>query len=169
MFGIFICLLIIFLHAYYSGVTGGAYQTLVDINSKNEAHIELALLLGILTPIFILTVLWSFLDWKSTWKARDHIRFEQYYFEPERTPKKRNDTILMRCSGCQEMFGITGVEHEMRIECPSCHKSGTVKLPPSRREASEPGRELLDDHIEPDGDTSDSPRVRIIKTIRDDY
>ena len=167
MFGIFICLLIIFLHAYINGWQNGNYQTIVDINSRNEAHVELIILLFILGPLFRLTTLWSFLDWKSTWRARDHIRFEQYYFEsePQKPKKKPEETILMRCSGCGEMFGVTNVSEEMRIECPHCKKSGVVKIPAGR---GKPPRTIpvsegiVDDQ---DDDQADSPRVRIIKNI----
>ena len=172
MFGIYICLLIIFLHAYINGVYNGNYTTMVDINSKNEAHVEFFVLIVILLPIFILTIIWSFLDWKATWRARDQIRFSQYYFEPERNrpPERELDTILMRCSACNEVFGLTSVEDNMHIECPHCGKSGNVKIPPSyRRPPPGPPRGYTSDYDRDDDDRSGSPQVRIIKDIRDDH
>lgn len=172
MFGIFICLLIIFLNAYLNGVFNGTYQTMVDINSKNEAHIEMFILIVVLFPIFIMTTLWSFLDWKATWKARDNIRFQQYFFETDNSRTAISETLLMRCSACNEMFGVTGVENEMTIECPHCNKTGMVKLPPASKRGDfgkprapeyRPGP--APDSGEGTGDSSEL-QVRIIKSIR---
>lgn len=176
MFGIFICLVIIFLHAYLNGVFNGNYTTMVDINSKNEAHVEFFLLIVILLPLFIMTTIWSFLDWKATWRARDQIRFQQYYLEPEmdRQPKKELDTILMKCSACHEVFGLTSVENDMHIECPHCNKVGFVKVPqsyerrpagrPPKRETARDRPRMQDDF---DSESRGGPQVRIIKDIRD--
>ncbi|UCH88246.1 MAG: hypothetical protein JSV49_08245 [Thermoplasmata archaeon] len=174
MFGIFVCLLIIFLTAYFNGLNSDNYTTEVDINSKNEAHVEFIILIIILLPIFFLTTLWSFLDWKSTWKAREQIRFQDYYYEVEAPPRRDVETILMKCSACKEVFGVTAVEDEMNIECPNCNKKGSIKVPPSYRRRSRDtpswGREDEIDfpgHHEDDYSRGKSPKVRIIKDIRD--
>jgi phage FluMu protein Com len=174
MFGIFVCLLIIFLHAYINGMLNGNYTTIVDINSQNEAHVEFILLLVILMPVFIMTTIWSFLDWKATWKARDNVRLSQYYFEPESITPRNVETILMRCSACHEMFGVTAVEDNMKIECPHCRKVGRIKLPSKKSGKSAVdtkmhGRIKYDDagRRHSDDDTGKGPKVRIIKDIRD--
>jgi len=167
-------MLIIFLHAWLNGIFNGDFTTIVDINSRNEAHLEFFILLIVLMPIFIMTIVWSFLDWKATWKARDQIRFQQYYFEPDEPSPRTMETILMKCSGCTEVFGVTAVEDQMNIECPHCGRSGMVKLPESflksrtvDRGAVAPGGGTVTSRRRADYDTSDGPQVRIIKDIRD--
>jgi DNA-directed RNA polymerase subunit RPC12/RpoP len=174
MFGIFVCLMIIFLHAWLNGILNGEFTTMVDINSRNEAHVEFFILIVVLLPIFIMTVVWSFLDWKATWRARDQIRFNQYFFEPDEPAPRTMETILMRCSGCHEVFGVTAVENQMNIECPHCGRSGMVKLPDSflkkspQYAAGSPGSAPARDYSPgEDFDSSDGPQVRIIKDIRD--
>jgi DNA-directed RNA polymerase subunit RPC12/RpoP len=121
-----------------------------------------------------MTTIWSFLDWKATWRARDSIRFSQYFFEPE-IPQKKLETILMKCSACAGVFGVTAIENEMKIECPHCGKSGLVKMP-KRPSGGSPDR--LDDARRDRPDRPDrqstrrgreeEPYVRIIKDIRND-
>jgi DNA-directed RNA polymerase subunit RPC12/RpoP len=176
MFGIFICLMIIFLNAYLNGLSNDNFTTLVDINSKNEAHVEFIILIVVLLPIFFMTTLWSFLDWKATWRARDAIRFQQYFMETESPRRKEIDTILMKCSACQGVFGVTAADNEMNIECPHCGKVGYMKLPSTHKTKKRPGRggadsdDIGDDRtytLDDDDDSGSSPRVRIIKDIKD--
>ena len=174
MFGIFVCLMIIFLHAWLNGILNGDYTTLVDINSRSEAHVEFFILLVVLLPVFIMTVVWSFLDWKATWRARDQIRFNQYFFEPDEPAPRTMETILMRCSGCHEVFGVTAVENQMNIECPHCGRAGLVKLPDSFLKKSPTPAGPTGARAAPrdytargDFDSTEGPQVRIIKDIRD--
>lgn len=173
MFSMFICLLYVFLHAYVNGLNDDDFTTTVDINSKNEAHVEFFILIVVLLPIFFLTTIWSFIDWKATWRARDNIRFEQYFVEPERPRRHELETVLMKCSACNGTFGVTSVENEMTIECPHCNKVGLMKVPSSDRRRPSRNRNSREiyfdiDRSYTDDDESDgAPKVRIIKDIRD--
>jgi len=149
MFGIFLVLLYVFINAYRSG----DYSTTISINSYGEAHVELVLLIFILFPIFIITLTASFLDWRSTWRARGMVHYNDYYLDnsdPTDPAARTVHTSLsiqddedplitqpLRCPGCGRGFSVKATEGPRNMRCPFCGVSGRVNI--SRDGARAPG------------------------------
>lgn len=154
MFGMFICLFYILLTAYYNGVHKGEFSTIVNINSQGEAHVELILLSLIMLPVFILTLVLSFLDWKNTWNAKERITREYNYFEDEEL-EPDHKSINIQCPRCKELFVIETDKPMSRTQCPYCGTIGNINLDKLRRESSPQPQSRFE-----------TPKIRIIKNIK---
>jgi hypothetical protein len=120
MLGIFFLVVWLFVTAYFNQ----DFATTIYINKFGEAHVEMILLVFILFPLFLLTAVFSFVDWKHTVNPIHEIPREQqrpykehYYHYPV-----GEDVV---CPLCDDVFYVTSDYYYSRITCPYCGLTGT--------------------------------------------
>ena len=144
MLGTFFMLLWLFLSAYLSN----DFSATLHINNHGEAHIEMIILVFFLLPLSLLTVVFSFIDWRQTWKAKSEISSRRHLMEAPNL--KRYPVEELECPRCGGKFQVKVTHFGGTITCPNCGLIGTYS----------PGYE----GHEYKGDSD--LKVRIIKDIR---
>jgi hypothetical protein len=116
MLGIFLLMVWLFVSAYFNE----NFTCTVNINKFGEAQVELILLIFILFPLFLITAVFSFLDWHRTINSRVEIDFTDDFLSYYTEPYYPGEDVI--CPACYGVFFVRDPNCS-RVCCPIC---GTV-------------------------------------------
>ena len=126
LFAILLLFIYIFLRAYFSD-----YTAEIDINRYGEARVELIVLLGVILPLAALTLVYSYLDLVTTWKARQWVVSTDYSLLEGWRRELKGGPVELKCTGCGRTFSfdpLSAPSRYVKLTCPSCGKSGVVDV-----------------------------------------
>ena len=120
MFGTFLTLICVFLAAYLSS----DYMAVISINEYGEAHMEMALLVFFLMPLFLVTVMLSFLDWRREIKHGEGVSSNGILLRDLQGPDLGLPMEFVKCPKCRVRFLVSSPHLRRVISCPECGLTG---------------------------------------------